>query len=259
MAPSDGGYRAEVTHAPDQRIATIFVELADTLVEDFDVIDFLDTLTARCVELLAVDAAGVTLADSGGRLHPAAASMERARLLELFEVQTESGPCIDAYRTGRPVVNADLTANEKRWPQFATVAKESGFVPVHALPMRLRGQVIGAMNLFCIRRSNLSDSDQRVGQALADVATIGILQHRGTEQAEIVTNQLQTALDSRVIIEQAKGVLAERGDLSMDKAFEAMRTHARRTHQRLSDLARAVTERSSDIPEILRDATRPSH
>ncbi|QDP98585.1 GAF and ANTAR domain-containing protein [Microlunatus elymi] len=234
-----------------QRLAEVFVQLADTLVEDFDVIDFLDTLTVRCVELLDVDAAGVALADSQGRLRSAAASMEQARLLELFELQTDAGPCVDAYRSGKPVVNADLTANEKRWPQFATAAKQTGFVSVHALPMRLRGQVIGALNLFCIHASDLAEPDQRVGQALADIATIGILQHRGTQQAEIVTNQLQTALNSRLIIEQAKGILAERGDLTMDHAFEAMRAHARQTHQRLSDLARAITEHSSQTAEIL--------
>jgi transcriptional regulator with GAF, ATPase, and Fis domain len=243
-----------VTDARERRLTAVFVELADTLVEDFDVIDFLDTLTVRCVELLAADAAGVALADPRGRLQSAAASMEQARLLELFELQTDAGPCIDAYRSGKPVVNADLTANEERWPRFATAAREAGFASVHALPMRLRGQIIGALNLFCIQASDLNGRDQRVGQALADIATIGILQHRGTQQAEIVTQQLQTALNSRLIIEQAKGILAERGDLTMDHAFEAMRTYARQTHQRLSDLARAITEHSSQTAEILTDA-----
>jgi len=238
-------------------LAEVFVELADTLVEDFDVIDFLDTLTIRCVELLAVDAAGVTLADSHGRLRSAAASMERARLLELFELQTDSGPCVDAYRSGVPVVNANLRVNEKRWPRFSTAAREAGFASVHALPLRLRGQVIGALNLFCINASDLSEQDQRVGQALADVATIGILQHRGTQQAENVTQQLQTALNSRLIIEQAKGILAERGDLTMDDAFEAIRAHARRTHQRLSDLARAITDHSSQTDQILTNVAEP--
>lgn len=246
-----------MTDTGEQRLAEAFVQLADTLVDDFDVIDFLDTLTVRCVELLAVDAAGVALADSHGRLHSAAASMEQARLLELFELQTDAGPCVDAYRSGRPIVNADLTANENRWPRFATAAGEAGFVSVHALPMRLRGDVIGALNLFCITASDLSESDRRIGQALADVATIGILQHRGSEHAATITSQLQTALNSRVLIEQAKGILAERGDLTMDSAFEAMRTHARRSHQRLSDLARSITEHSSQTTEVLRDSVRP--
>lgn len=243
--------------AREQRLAGVLVELADTLVEDFDVIDFLDNLTVRCVELLTVDAAGVALADSDGRLRSAAASMERARLLELFELQTDAGPCVDAYRTGKPVVNADLAENENRWPRFATAAREAGFVSVHALPLRLRGDVIGALNLFCIQAADLSESDQRIGQALADVATIGILQHRGTQHAELVADQLQIALNSRVIIEQAKGILAERGDLTMDLAFEAMRAHARRSHQRLSDLARAITDRSSEAADVLRAAANP--
>ncbi len=246
-----------MTDAREQRLAGVFVELADTLVEDFDVIDFLDTLAVRCVEMLAVDAAGVALADPHGRLRSAAASMERARLLELFELQTDAGPCVDAYRTGKPVVNANLAENENRWPRFAMAARETGFVSVHALPMRLRGDVIGALNLFCIQAADLSESDQRVGQALADVATIGILQHRGSQHAEIVTNQLQIALNSRVIIEQAKGILAERGGLTMDLAFETMRAHARRSHQRLSDLARAITERSSAAADVLQGAVNP--
>lgn len=240
-----------MTNAREQRLAEVFVQLADTLVEDFDVIDFLDTLASRCVELLTVDAAGVALADPRGRLRSAAASMERARLLELFELQTDAGPCVDAYRSGQPVVNADLSANENRWPRFATAAREAGFVSVHALPMRLHGEVIGALNLFCTGASDLSEADQRIGQALADIATIGILQHRGSRNAEIVTSQLQTALNSRVIIEQAKGILAERGNLTMDAAFETMRSHARRTHQRLSELARAITEHSFDTADLL--------
>ena len=246
-----------MTSARDQRLAEAFVQLADTLVEDFDVIDFLDALAARSVELLAVDAAGVALADPQGRLRSAAASMERARLLDLFELQTDAGPCVDAYRTGKPVVNADLSANASRWPRFSTAAREAGFVSVHALPMRLRGDVIGALNLFCTQSSDLSDSDQHVGQALADIATIGILQHRGNQNADIVTTQLQTALNSRVIIEQAKGIVAERGDLTMESAFEIMRTHARRSHQRLSDVARAITERSGDTADLLPDTVDP--
>lgn len=248
-----------MSNAREQLIAEAFVELADTLVEDFDVIEFLDLLAGRCVELLGVDAAGVALGDQRGRLRSAAASAEEARLLELFEVQTDAGPCVDAYRTGRPVVNADLAAEEERWPRFAAAASEAGFTSVHALPMRLRGEVIGALNLFCVEATSLTDTDQRIGQALADVATIGILQNRGARHAETVTEQLQTALNSRVVIEQAKGVLAERGSLSMDEAFEALRSHARRTSQRLSDLARSVSDNTVDTAEVISGSTERTH
>lgn len=240
-----------MTDTREQQMIEAFVELADTLVEDFDVIDFLHTLTGRCLELLRVQAAGVVLGDQRGQLRFAASSTEEARLLELLELQTEAGPCVDCYRTGRPVVNADLATAQDRWPRFATAAVEAGFLGAHALPLRLRGEVIGAVNLFCAEPNTLTDADIRVGQALADVATIGILQHRGIRHAEILTDQLQTALNSRVIIEQAKGMLAERGDIAMDAAFELLRGHARRTNQRLSDLAHAVIEGGVDAAELL--------
>lgn len=247
-----------MNEAREQLLAETFVELADTLVEDFDVIEFLGTLAARCVELLGVGAAGVALGDQHGRLRSAAASAEEARLLELFEVQTDVGPCVDAFRTGQPVVNADLVAEEERWPRFATAAREAGFTSVHALPMRLRGEVIGALNLFCVEATTLTESEQRIGQAMTDAATISILQNRGARHAETVTEQLQTALNSRTTIEQAKGVLAERGNLTMGEAFDALRSHARRTNQRLSDLARGVCENTVDTSQILPDASEPT-
>ena len=148
----------------EQQLAEAFVEAADTLVEDFDVIDFLHTLAQRCVLLLDVDAAGLMLADQRGRLRATAASTENARLLELFELQTDAGPCLDAFRTGRPVVNADLHSNRGRWPRFAEAAEATGFVSVHALPLRLRAEVIGALNLFCARAVALSDRTSRAGR-----------------------------------------------------------------------------------------------
>lgn len=236
----------------EEQLYEAFVEAADTLVDDFDVIDFLHTLAERCVHLLGVDAAGLMLADQHGTLHATAASSENARLLELFELQTDAGPCLDAFHTGTAVVNADLRANHERWPRFAEAAEANGFVAVHALPLRLRATVIGALNLFSA--GPLSDADTRAGQALADIATIGILAQRNIHQAELLTIQLQTALHSRVTIEQAKGMLAERLHISVDEAFNLLRRHARSNNLRLSDLARDVAEGSATAIELVSGA-----
>jgi transcriptional regulator with GAF, ATPase, and Fis domain len=238
----------------ERQLVETFVEVADTLVDDFDVIDFLHTLAERCVQLLDVEAAGLMLIDQRGNLHAAAASAENARLLELFELQTDAGPCVDCCRTGSPVVNADLEADAERWPRFAEAARESGFVAVHALPLRLRENVIGALNLFSARSRVLTEDDVRAGQALADVATIGILAQRSLHQAELLAAQLQNALNSRVVIEQAKGVLAERRRISVDAAFALLRGHARNHNLRLSDVARDVAEGSTTASELLRDS-----
>ena len=236
----------------ERQLVETFVEVADTLVDDFDVIDLLLTLAERCVRLLDVDAAGIMLIDQRGHLHAAAASTENARLVELFELQSDAGPCIDCCRTGTPVVNADLEANHERWPRFAEAARESGFVAVHALPLRLRQTVIGALNLFSAGSRVLTEDDVRAGQALADVATIAILAQRSRHQAELLAEQLQSALNSRIVIEQAKGVLAERRQISVDQAFTLLREHARSHNLRLSDLARDVAEGSTTASELLR-------
>ena len=229
-----------------------FVGLADTMVDDFDIIDFLHVLAGRCVQLLDVDAAGLMLIDQQGHLHAAAASAENARLLELFEMQTDAGPCVDACRTGLPVVNADLHENAERWPRFAEAAASAGYVSVHALPLRLREIVIGALNLFVAAPRILSPEDIRLGQALADAATMGILAQRSVAQAELLATQLQTALNSRVIIEQAKGVLAERLGVTVDRAFVLLREQARSNNLRLSDVARDIAENSSVPVDLLR-------
>jgi transcriptional regulator with GAF, ATPase, and Fis domain len=232
-------------------LAEVFVDAADTLVEDFDVIDFLHTLAERCVEILDVDAAGVMLADMAKVLHAAASSTENARLLELFELQTDAGPCIDAFTTGRPVVNVDLGATAERWPRFAEAARDTGFVSAHALPLRLRETVIGTLNLFCERPGALSEADVRTGQALADMAAIAVLAHRSLLHADLLAEQLQNALTSRIAVEQAKGVLAERRGITVDEAFVLLRGHARNRHLRLSDLARAVADGTSTEAELL--------
>jgi GAF domain-containing protein len=231
-------------------LARVFVELADTLIDDFDAVDFLQVLTDRCVELLDVDAAGLMLADQRGDLQLLASTMNRARLLELFEPQVEEGPCPECFSTGRPVVNVDLADAQGRWPHFAPAAVEAGFGGMHALPMRLRRQVIGALDLFTDRPDHLDDETVAVAQAMADVATIGLLHERNLSEQAAIAEQLQTALNSRVLIEQAKGVLASRADLNVDEAFTRMRAHARRNGVTLTGVAAAVVSGSMDIELI---------
>jgi GAF domain-containing protein len=221
-------------------LARTFVELADTLVADFDVVELLTLLADRCVEVLDVDAAGLMLVAPDGDLRVTASSSEAMRVLELFELQAQQGPCLDCYLTGRPVVNEDLASGNGRWPQFAAEALAAGFHSVHALPMRLRGAVIGALNLFDVEPGAMRRTDVESAQALADVATIAILQHRATREAQVLNEQLDHALNSRIVIEQAKGMVAERRGLDMEQAFAALRTYARNNNLRLADVARDV-------------------
>src|SRR5512140_3155938 len=151
------------------RVAEVFVEFADTLVQPFDVVEFLQMVTTRAGELVDSAAAGLLLADEHGHLQFMAASEERSHLLELFQVQSVEGPCQDCYERGTPVVNADLTTAVDRWPQFAPRALALGFRSVHAFPLRLRDQVIGALNLFGTEEGDFEPGDIRIVQALADV------------------------------------------------------------------------------------------
>jgi GAF domain-containing protein len=217
-----------------------FVDLADAMVGEFDVIELLHVLSGRCVELLEVDAAGVMLADPSGQLRVAAASSERARLLELFELQNDQGPCLDCFSTGQPISHVDLGDGASPWPTFASHAIANGFSSAHALPMRLRQQVIGALNLFRHEPVGLLEDDVSIAQAFADIATIAILQERLSREQSLLADQLQAALNSRVVIEQAKGVLAERDGCDMETAFATLRDSARSGNRRLSDLAREV-------------------
>lgn len=228
------------------QLTDVFVEMADTLVDDFDVIDFLHNLTKRCVELLGITAAGLMLTDERGSLQVVAASTEKTRLLELFQLQTDQGPCVDCFHSGEPVSVADLPS-AGQWPHFTAAAEEVGFASVHALPMRLRTEVIGALNLFHTEAGELDTEMQRVGQALADVATIGLLQQRAIRHRDSLTEQLQTALNSRILIEQAKGTLSERLGLEVDEAFVILRSEARSRNQRLSDFAKAVLDGSEEL------------
>ena len=231
----------------DARLARSFVALADTLVDDFDLLDFLHVLTDRCVSLLGVSAAGLLLTDQRGALRLVAASSEQSRLLELFQLETDEGPCRDCFHSGEPVAVADLAAAKDRWPRFAAEARLRGFAAVQALPMRLRNDVIGALNLFSDRPGELREETVRLGRALADVATIGLLQARTIQRRDALTEQLQTALNTRVLIEQAKGVIAERRQVDMDAAFALLRASARSHNRRLADLSRAVIEGSETV------------
>jgi hypothetical protein len=234
-----------------ERLANAFVGLADTLVVDYDVIELAQQLIDNAMGLLPIAAAGILLGDATGELHVFASSSEQTRLLELLQIEADVGPCLDAYRTGQPVLVDDLGAEAARWPAFAERAAEYGFHAVTALPLRLRTEHVGALNLFLSDPGQLLIPDIAVAQALADVATIGILHQRILTRSELVNQQLQTALNTRLIIEQAKGVLAERGSIDMDRAFNLLRTHARSNNRRLAELAREVVD-GADTTDILR-------
>lgn len=251
-----------MTRAQNDRerlLADAFVGLADTLVAEYDVIDVLDRLVGHSVALLAADAAGIMLVDLQGRLRVVASSSEESDWTELMQIQADEGPCIESIRTGKPVTVTDLDAAEVRWPRFAAALRERSsadagrFRSVHALPLRLRGEAIGGLNLFHTRPGPLPDADLRLGQALADIATIGILQERAIRHQEVLSQQLQHALNIRVIIEQAKGVLAQLGGVPMDVAFEHLRRHARSNRVLLGDVARRVVADRGFALQLLND------
>jgi GAF domain-containing protein len=223
-------------------LARTFVELADTLVDDFDVVDLLTLLAHRCVEMLDVSAAGLMLVAPEGDLRVVASSSEEMRLVELFELQSQDGPCPDCYRTGEPARYEDLAGEDQPWARFGPVALAAGFRSVQALPMRLRGVTIGALNLFRTEKGRLEESDVVAAQALADVATIAILQHRAAIEAHLLVDQLNHALNSRVVIEQAKGILAQRVGFDMGAAFSWLRNHARSHNLRLVEVAQSIID-----------------
>jgi GAF domain-containing protein len=243
----------------EELIFRTFVDVADTLVADFDVADFLNLLTRRCVELFDTAQAGLMLVDDRGALRLAASSSGSMRDLEVFEVQHDEGPCVDSLRNGTPVASEDLTDDLDRWPRFAPEAVRVGFRSAYALPMRLRDRTIGSLNLLRHTPGPLDDRDLTAMQALADVATIGLLQQRAADDARLLAEQLQQALESRVVIEQAKGVLAQHAGLSMDAAFEALRAYSRSSSRRLSDVARAVTARTIPLDDVAAPGARDRH
>ena len=231
-------------------LSRTFVELADTLVENYDQIEFLHRLAERCVSLLGVAEAGVVLVGSEGQLRPLASSSERMHLIELIEVQSQDGPCLDCWRSGEAVREDRLAEAEARWPLFAPAALAAGFLSVYAVPMRLRDERLGALNLFANQAYGLIEPDEAVAQAMADVATIGILHQRFIQQREEVSEQLQAAFNARIVLEQAKGVVAEAAKIDVDEAFTLLRGYARHHKLLLSEVARQVMSRDLDVEAI---------
>lgn len=235
----------------EQRLAQTFVALSDTLVDDFDVLDFLTLLAERAAELLDVTAAGVILSDQRGGWHPTAASSENAQLLELFAIQTHEGPCQDCIRTSAPVASSDLAAEDTRWPTFTEAAMARGFRAATAVPMRLRREVIGVLTLLNTEATAVDEASTQLGQALSDVATIGLLHQRSVHRSELLSEQLQATLHHRVVLEQSKGVLAEHGQLTMQQAFELLRGYARANGLNFSDLARSIADGTINPADLL--------
>jgi GAF domain-containing protein len=222
------------------------VEMADTLVDDYDVVDLLTGLADRCVNLLGVSAAGVMLASPAGGLGLVASSSEAMRLLELFELQAQEGPCLDAFRTGQRVEHENLEAGSGRWPSFSAAALQAGFRSAFALPLRLREVTLGALNLLSKTRTPMDEADVIVARAFADLATLSIMQHRASADAQRLNEQLSAALSSRVVIEQAKGVISERAGVDLAQAFSRLRRFARNGNLRLTDVAQAAIDGTLD-------------
>ena len=237
-----------------ERLAEAFVEVADTLVDDFDLIDFLGLVTGHVAELSGTAAVGLLLADHRGHLQFMAASEESARLLELFAIQNDEGPCRECFATGEAVTVADLSQVHHRWPAFTPRAMVAGFRSVCALPLRHNGTIIGTLNLFGTAAEDLSEEDVRIIQSLAHVATIGILQQQALRRGEVLTEQLQGALNSRIIIEQAKGALAQLHGTDVDTAYGAMRDYSRKNGLRIGTVALEVVSDPASHPEL---TTRP--
>jgi GAF domain-containing protein len=247
---------ADVDQDRESRIIDAFVDLADTLVDDFDVVEFFHLLLDHALPLVRADAGGLLLHHQGA-LRVVASSSEDMSTLELFELQNSEGPCYDAYTTGDAITIGRLDDVADRWPHFVPEARQRGFRSAHAVPLRLRDRTIGALNLFTAREQDLAERDVSLIRGLADVATIAVLQERTIAQSTETADQLQTALDSRVIIEQAKGRIAEHTGHDMQHAFESLRRHARSHHQRLTDVARAVVSGDVPIDDLTTRSTSP--
>lgn len=221
----------------DEVLFATLIELADTTVTGFDLISLADRLVGACVEVLGVSAAGIMLSDQNDALRVFASTNEESRMLELLELQNNDGPCLDAFRTGRTVDGVDLSLYATRWPSFAPAAMSAGFDTAFAFPIRLRDQVIGALNLFQAGTRALTLHEREVARVMADMAAIGIINNWSIRNQELLAEQLQGALTSRIVIEQAKGVLAEREGLSMGRAFEYLRRTARSSQRPIGDVA----------------------
>ncbi|MHB1087183.1 MAG: ANTAR domain-containing response regulator [Acidimicrobiales bacterium] len=238
-------------------LVSTLVELADNLVDNYDVIEVLTMLSDRCVQVIDVAAAGVMLAQPGGELQYIASSSASMRVLELFQIQSNEGPCMDCFIDGEPIVNYTLSTLDQRWPQFTPRAIEQGVHTVHCLPLKLRGRTIGGLNLFHEEGGSLHGEDLLVVRGLAHVATIAIVQHQATLDAKTLNDQLGHALNSRIIIEQAKGMVSQGANCDMDTAFARLRAHARNHNERLTDVAKSVVD--GQIRAVDTDVPAPSH
>lgn len=225
----------------ESQLITTFVTLADTLVAGYDVVDLLHTLVEECVAILGIDAAGIVLSDPVGALHPIASTDGRSERVEAAQVDSGDGPCVESFRTGGTVAIDDI--RESAPSRFRDAAEAAGYRSVLAVPLRLRTATIGALNLFSRMPGATGEDDAAVARALADVATIGILQERAIRDGRILTEQLEHALNSRVLIEQAKGIIAQTRKVPVDEAFQVLRSYARRNNERLRDVAERVVER----------------
>jgi GAF domain-containing protein len=243
-----------MTDHRERDIITAFVDLSNELVDGYDVVDLLSGLTANCAKLLDIASAGLLLADARGVLHVLAASSENTRNLEVFQLQREQGPCLDCFTSGSPVIVPDLAMEAHRWPQFSSAAKAMGVASVHALPMRLLDTVLGTLGLFGDAVGRLEDDDLALAQALAHVASVAIVNEQSAADITTVNTQLQQALRNRIILEQAKGVIAHTGHVDMDDAFEVLRRYARDHDLMLSDIARQVVSRDLDGQVLLEHA-----
>jgi GAF domain-containing protein len=223
-----------------ERLFDAFATLADTLVAGYDVLDLLQSLVEYCHELLDVDSAGILLANADGELEVVASTNEANTLVEIMQLDANAGPCLESFRTRAVVSVPDIDVDSDRWPDFAAIAGAQGIHSVYAIPLRLRQTTIGTLNLMREQRGEINRYDIRAAQALADVATIGILQERTIRDASTIRDQLQRALSSRIVIEQAKGVVAETAKVSMDTAFDRIRSHARKHQTPLSEVARQL-------------------
>jgi len=231
----------------EERVLQTFVKLADTLVAGYDVVDLLQMLVDVCRDQLDADAAGILLVDNWGDLEVVASTSESSRLIEMMQVGAEAGPCVESFRTGRPVSVPDIGATPERWADFRAAATREGFASAHAIPLRLRETTIGTLNLFRVPPGELATRDVLTAQAFADVATIGILHERTLREHAIVTEQLQLALNSRIVIEQAKGVVAHRLGVSIDDAFTAIRSYARSHSQGIGEVSARLVARTLDL------------
>lgn len=240
-----------MTDDREHQIVDAFVDLANSLASGFDAFDLLDRLTTSSVEILDVAAAGLLLADRLGQLHLLAASSQAARELEIFQVQRDEGPCRDCYHSGSPVHVPDLSAATDRWPRFARRALDQGFASVHAVPLRLQTDTLGAMGLFGTTAGHLQDRDQVLAQALADVAAVALVQENAAADRAVVAEQLQNALNSRIVLEQAKGVVAHAGGLDVGQAFDALRRYARDHNLKLTQVAQSVVARVLRPQQVL--------